>query len=230
MPTLLGRKQNMTMKFDVSGKQIPATLISAGPCIVVGKRILEKDGYSAYQIGFEKNSKVGKSLQRKLQNLPFSPRIIQEIAVDQELAVGQELKADIFQAGDLVKVTGVSKGHGFAGVMKRHGFAGGPKSHGQSDRERAPGSIGSTTTPGRVFKGKRMAGRMGQDRVTIRNLTVIDIDPGKNTLVVSGAIPGARGGLLTIEKIGTAKNFQHMIKDQIEQSNQVEQVKNEVIE
>ncbi len=230
MPVLLGRKQNMTMRFDVSGKQIPATLISAGPCVVVRKRIPEKDGYSAYQIGFEKNSKATKPLQKKLQDLPFLPKIIREITEDQELAIGQELKADIFQTGDLVKVTGVSKGRGFAGVIKRYGFAGGPKTHGQSDRERAPGSIGSTTTPGRVFKGKRMAGRMGQDKVTIRNLTVVDIDPEKNILIVSGSVPGARGGLLTIKKIGTAKNFQPLIKEPIEQSNQVEQVKSETLE
>jgi len=190
------------------------TLIQAGPCVVVAKRTGEKDGYWALQLGFGKAKKVNKLLkgQMKKAKLKIAPRFLAEVRLEKEeekLKVGDEVRLeDVLKPGDLVSVIGVSKGKGFAGVMKRWGFAGGPRTHGQSDRQRAPGSIGATTTPGRVLKGKKMAGRMGGNRVTVKSLSVMKVSPDENLLTVSGLVPGARGGLLFIKKEGEVKGFE----------------------
>lgn len=205
MKGLLGKKLGMTQIFDEQGEVIPVTIIEAGPCYVTQMKTLERDGYSAVQIGFEE---VDKNRTNKPQlghlvknNLP-PLRYLREFPVtDQEaLSEGQKLDAGLFETGDRVDVSGISKGRGFAGVIKRHGFGGGPKTHGQSDRWRAPGAISSGSTPGRVFKGLRMAGRMGGNQVTAQNLEVVSVDPERNLLAVKGPVPGARGGLLVIRE------------------------------
>lgn len=187
MKFILGKKLTMTQIFDEEGKVIPITLIEAGPCIVTQIKTIEKDGYAAVQIGFDKRKKTGK------------PRFLREFknGNDKEFKVGDKIEVSIFKEGDKVKVSGISKGKGFAGVVKRHGFKGGPASHGQKDRLRAPGSIGSSF-PERVRKGMKMAGRMGAKRVTVKNLKIAKIDPENNILAVKGAVPGRRGTLLEI--------------------------------
>ena len=203
MKGLLGKKLGMTQIFNEQGEVIPVTVIEAGPCYVAQKKSLERDGYTAVQLGFEeiqparaKKPKVGHLAKNNLPPL----RYLHEFRVSDhsDLSEGQKLDVGIFEAGDRIDVIGTSKGRGFAGVVKRHGFRGGPKTHGQSDRLRAPGAISSGTTPGRVFKGLRMAGRMGDVRVTTQNLEVVLVDPERNLLAVKGAVPGARGGLLVI--------------------------------
>lgn len=192
---ILGKKLEMSQKFREDGQCLPINRIQAGPCIVAGIKTQEKDGYKAIVLSF------GKKGNKK-------PPFLREIRIDDNQKEGNDsLKigdlvnlSDIFKVGDLVDVTGISKGKGFAGVVKRWSFAGGPATHGQSDRERAPGSIGSTTTPGRVLKGKKMAGRLGGERVTVENLEVVGLEPEKNILEVRGAVPGNRGGLLIIKK------------------------------
>lgn len=201
MKGILGKKVGMTQIFDETGEAIPVTVIEAGPCYVTQLKSEETDGYNAIQVGFERTQerKAKKPQRGHLGTLP-PLRYLREIRTDDigEYEVGQELDVSIFEAGQRVDVTGTSKGRGFAGVVKRHGFAGGPKTHGQSDRHRAPGSIGATSTPGRVFKGMRMAGRMGGDRVTVENLEVVRVDPERNLLMVRGGVPGRRDGLLFI--------------------------------
>ncbi len=201
MKGILGKKVGMTQIFDETGEVIPVTVIEAGPCYVTQVKTTETDGYNAIQIGFEQvaERKLKKPQRGHLRNLP-PLRHLREIRTDDaaEYKVGQQVNVDIFEVGQRVDVTGVSKGRGFAGVVKRHGFGGGPKTHGQSDRHRAPGSIGATSTPGRVFKGMRMAGRMGNERVTIQNLKVVGVDPKRNLLLVKGSVPGRRGGLVLI--------------------------------
>lgn len=205
MKGLLGKKLGMTQIFDDRGEVIPVTVIEAGPCYVTQKKTLEHDGYTAVQLGFEetKPGRANKPERGHLgkNNLP-SLRYLRELRVDDhsDLNEGQRIDASIFEVGDLVDVVGTSKGKGFAGVVKRHGFSGGPKTHGQSDRWRAPGAISAGTTPGRVFKGLRMAGRMGNERVTVQNLEVALVDPERNLLAVKGAVPGARNGLLIIRE------------------------------
>jgi len=211
---ILGKKLGMTQVFDEKGAVIPVTVIQAGPCRVTQVRTREKDGYEAVQIGFEESSRLKKpqighqkDLVRTEENgkyqKQFGLKFLREVrtATVAEHTVGDTISADtIFQNGDTVDVTGTSKGKGFAGVMKRHNFHGGPRTHGQSDRARAPGSIGSGTTPGRVVKGLRMAGHMGQERVTTQNLKVVRVDAEKNLILIKGAVPGANGGLVTIRK------------------------------
>ena len=198
---LLGRKIGMTQVFAADGRIFPVTVIEAGPCYVTYIRTPERDGYQAVQIGFDEVKRLNKAERGHLNKLP-SLRHLREVRAEtlEDLSVGQRLDAGLFAAGDLVDVTGTSKGKGFAGVVKRHHFRGGPKSHGQSDRLRAPGSMGATTTPGRVLKGQRMAGRMGNERVTVQSLRVVEADPDRNLLLVRGAVPGARNGLLLIRK------------------------------
>ncbi|MDB5082483.1 MAG: ribosomal protein [Chloroflexi bacterium] len=212
--SILGKKLGMTQVFDEKGAVIPVTVIQAGPCRVTQVRTKEKDGYEAVQIGFEESSRLKKpqlghqkDLIRSEENgkytKQFGLKFLREVrtATVGEHTVGETISADtIFKNGDSVDVTGTSKGKGFAGVMKRHNFHGGPRTHGQSDRQRAPGSIGSGTTPGRVVKGMRMAGHMGQERVTTQNLTVVRVDADKNLILIKGAVPGANGGLVTIRK------------------------------
>lgn len=213
--TLLGFKQNQTQKFTSGGVRIPVTQVKAGPCVVVQVKTTEKDGYLSLQLGcgFKKESNIKKPVLGHLKKaaLKTMPLFLREVRLGQslgEVKSGSEIKlADVFEPGDIVDVQGVSKGKGFAGVVKRWGFAGGPRTHGQSDRERAPGSVGATTTPGRVLKGKRMAGRMGQDNVTVKNLLVVATDPEKDLLMIKGLVPGSIGGLLLIKKVGEAKKF-----------------------
>jgi len=196
----------MTQIFDERGEMIPVTLVEAGPCYITQVKTEEKDGYTALQLGFGETKRLNKPQRGHLKELP-PLRYLREVRVKdvRGYQAGQEFDASLFSVGDLVDVTGISKGKGFAGVMKRHGFRGGPATHGQSDRARAPGSIGGTTTPGRVFKGMRMAGRMGNERVTIQNLKVVLVDPGRNLLGVRGSLPGNRGGLVMVRKAVKSK-------------------------
>ena len=201
---LLGRKIGMTQVFNQTGEAIPVTVIELGPCVVTQVKTKEMDGYEAVQIGYgdvkaKSLTKPQQGHQRKSGRLS---RYIREFSADDvnTYEVGQELKADLFAAGQPVDVTGTSKGRGFAGVMKRHNFRGGPRTHGQSDRSRAPGSIGAGTTPGHVFKGTRMAGRMGNKRVTVQNLQVVEVIPDRNLVLIRGSVPGAKNGLVMVRR------------------------------
>ncbi len=198
---ILGRKVGMTQIFDAQGTAIPVTVIEAGPCVVTQVKTPARDGYAAVQLGFGTARRLNEPQRGHLRGLP-PVRYLREIRIspDEAVEVGQKVDVGIFQPGDKVDVTGISKGKGFAGVVKRHGFAGGPRTHGQSDRLRAPGAISSGSTPGRILKGKRMAGRMGGVRVTTQNLEVVVADPTRNLLLVRGAVPGARDGLLLIRR------------------------------
>ncbi len=201
---LIGKKIGMTQIFDDTGAAHPATLIEAGPCYVTQLRRPEKDGYTAVQLGFaeSKTRRLTGGQLGHLKRADLPPlRYLREFRVKTpELEVGETITVEVFTVGERVDVVGTSKGKGFAGAVKRHGFGGGPKTHGQSDRQRAPGSIGQTTTPGRVFKGKRMPGHMGNDRVTSQNLKVVLVDPERNLLGVAGSVPGPKGGLVTIKE------------------------------
>jgi len=217
---ILAEKKFQSQIFDTNGNMIPVTTVYTTPCFVVGIRWEETDGYTAVQLGFgqaKKNQKPTEGTIKKAGiKIPLHFLCEFRISIDdheiksidkdgkkglqigeQELFVGTEIKPEmLFKSGDIVDVSGISKGKGFAGVIKRHGFSGGPKTHGQSDRERAPGSIGTGTTPGRVVKGKKMAGRLGGSRVTIQNLEIVEADGTK--MVIKGLIPGAIGGLIEI--------------------------------
>jgi large subunit ribosomal protein L3 len=207
MKGIIGKKVGMTQVFDDRGEVIPVTVIEAGPCYVAQIKTVERDGYTAVQLGFDetKSKRLTKPQLQHLQksNLP-ALRHLRELRVQEEdladFEEGGKVTVDVFEVGEYVDVTGTTKGKGFAGVVKRHGFSGGPKTHGQSDRLRAPGSIGACTTPGRVFKGMRMAGRMGGERVTIQGLKVELVDPERNLLAVRGAVPGAKNGLVLIRQ------------------------------
>lgn len=199
---ILGTKLGMTQIFDEAGKAIPVTVIQAGPCTVTQVKTQQTDGYSAIQVGF--GDTKPKALNRpKLGHLAKSSapalRHLREYRLDNagEYQLGQQIKADIFSAGQIVDVVGKSIGRGFAGNQKRNNFGRGPMSHG-SKNHRAPGSIGAGTTPGRVYPGKRLAGRMGGKRVTIRKLTVVRVDPERNLILIKGAVPGKPGTLLSI--------------------------------
>ncbi len=198
---LIGKKLGMTQVFAPSGEIIPVTVVEAGPCIVTQVKTTEKDGYSAVQLGFGQAKRLTSPEKGHLKRLP-PLRYLREFDVDEgtDLEVGQKFDASLFKPGDHVDVVGVSKGKGFAGVVKRHHFAGGPKTHGQSDRHRAPGAISSGTTPGRILKGKRMAGRMGGERVTVQDLVIVQADSERNLLLIKGAVPGGRNGLLLVKK------------------------------
>jgi large subunit ribosomal protein L3 len=193
----------MTQVFEENGRVVPVTVIQAGPCWVTQVKTRETDGYDAVQLGFEESRRLN-SPERGHAAKAGTPmlRHLREWRVQDPSAfhVGQRLDVSIFAPGERIAVSGTSKGKGFQGVVKRHGFGGGPKTHGQSDRPRAPGSIGSGTTPGRVLKGLRMAGKMGNARVTVRNLQVVRTDAGRNLLLVRGAVPGPREGLLLVTK------------------------------
>ncbi|MGC9356718.1 MAG: 50S ribosomal protein L3 [Anaerolineae bacterium] len=204
MKGILGRKAGMTQIIKENGEVVPVTVIEAGPCYVVQVRTAEKDGYRAVQLGFEeaKPKHLTKGQLGHLERADLPPlRHLREISMsaDEEYEIGQEIKADIFEPGERVDIVGVSKGRGFAGVVKRHGFAGGPATHGQSDRHRAPGSIGACATPGRVWKGMRMPGRMGGRRVTSQNVEVVLVDPDRNLLAIKGSVPGPRGGFVEVK-------------------------------
>lgn len=203
MKGLIGKKVGMTQLFDESGKSVPVTVIEAGPCYVTQVRTVDQDGYKAVQLGFEETKTQrlsgGELGHLKRNELP-ALRFLREFRTDEELEEGQTLTVDVFEEGERVDVVGRSKGRGFAGVVKRYGFSGGPKTHGQSDRQRAPGSIGAGSTPGRVFKGKRMPGRMGNETVTSQNLVISRIDPENNIIAVRGSVPGPKNGLVIIKE------------------------------
>lgn len=217
MKGLLGIKLGMTQLFDEKGFVMPVTIIQAGPCYVTQVKTEEKDGYNALQLGFEETkpkrlskgqkghlgllaSEKGNKPRKKDTGIP-AVRVLREFRISEvdEYKVGQALTVDVFETGDKVDVVGKAKGRGYTGVVKRWGFAGGPKTHGQSDRWRAPGSIGATSGTGHVFKGKKMAGRMGNDRQTVQNLEVVQIDTEQNLIAIKGAVPGAKGGLVVIK-------------------------------
>lgn len=193
---ILGQKIGMSQIFGKEGEVIPVSVIEAGPCVVIQIKSSENDGYQAVQIGFGTRKKISKPLAGHLKNLGKF-RHLREFKGVADLKVGDKIGVGIFQEGDRVKVSGVSKGKGFQGVVKRHGFSGGMASHGNKDRLRAPGSIG-TSFPEHVRKGRRMAGRMGFDRVSVKDVKIVKVDQENNILAVKGAVPGRRGTLLEI--------------------------------
>ncbi len=203
MKAILGYKRGMARIFDENGVAVAVTVVEAGPCTVTQLRHVAKDGYSAVQLGFGE-VKRERLTSPQLGHLTASGgkplKHLREIrATDaSDLTVGDTVDASVFSPGDRVHVTGVSRGLGFAGTIKRHNFARQRKTHGQTDRERAPGAVGAGTTPGRTFKGQRMAGRMGGEKVTVRNLAVVTADPERNLVALKGAVPGPRGGLVLI--------------------------------
>ena len=202
MEGIIGRKLGMTQRFSEDGTLHMITVIEAGPCTVTQTKTLEKDGYQAVQLGSGEEKHMNKPERGHLKTLgPL--KHLREFRVDDlsDIEHGAQIDARIFQAGDKVDVIGISKGKGFAGVVKRYHFRGGPKTHGQSDRHRAPGSIGAGATPGRVLKGKRMAGHMGRRRVTARNLTVMEANPERGLVLVKGAVPGPLNGLVMVKKV-----------------------------
>jgi large subunit ribosomal protein L3 len=200
---LLGRKLGMTQVFTATGEARGVTVVEAGPCVVVQIKTPEKDGYAAIQVGFGSVKRVNEPMKGHLKRAGQF-RWLREFRVDDPngYELGQKLGAELFEEGDIIDVVGRSKGRGFAGGVKRHHFHGGPKTHGQSDRHRAPGSIGSGTTPGRVRKGLRMAGHMGDERVTVKNIRVFESDPARGVLLLEGSIPGGVNGLVQIKKTG----------------------------
>jgi large subunit ribosomal protein L3 len=217
---ILGRKTDQTQKFLENGRRIPVTEIVVADNTVVQVKTQEKDDYTSVQLGIGVKKRARQSLagHAKKYGLSDTPQAIREVRVeagdvDEMLKSGDAVSIDaVLKRGDLVTITGTSKGKGFAGVVKRHGFRGGPKTHGQSDRHRAPGSIGQGTTPGRVYKGKRMAGRMGSDTVSVANLTVVDIDVENKKLYVSGLVPGVKRGLLIVTRVGEDKKYVQLLE------------------
>jgi len=205
MPGLIGRKVGMTRLFDDEGHQVPVTVIEAGPCSVVSVRTPERDGYNAVQLGFEskknKHASLAEQGHARRAGLEAAPRLLREFRVvnEDKYRVGQEVTVGLFTPGDRVKVTGKSKGRGFQGVVKRHGFAGRPASHGHP-MSRTPGSLGPGTDPSRVAKGRKLPGRMGGTRTTVRNLQIVRVDGDRNLLFVKGGVPGARNDYILISK------------------------------
>ena len=205
MPGIIGKKIGMTSLYTAEGKMIPCTLVQAGPCVVTQVKTVEIDGYNAVQIGYgEKKDKHTTSALKghfKAAQASAKKKLVEFKTENQDFTLGQEITVNLFEEGEFVDVVGTSKGKGFQGVVKRHGFAGvGGQTHGQHNRARHPGSIGACSTPSRVFKGMRMAGRMGNDRVKIQNLRVLRILPEQNLIAVSGAIPGAKNSYVYLEK------------------------------
>lgn len=205
MPGLLGKKLGMSRIFGEDGNVIPVTAIEVGPCKVLEVRTSEKNGYNALQLGFGlKKKNISKPVQGQYKKLNTEPaKVVREFRLDEvsEFKTGDVFTAEYFKEGEKIKVRGVSKGKGFQGVMRRHGFGGvGGTTHGQSDRLRAPGSIGSSSYPSRVFKGQRMAGRMGNDNITIANLRVVKVLADKNIVLVKGAVPGAVNSIVELLK------------------------------
>ena len=206
---IIGKKVGMTQIFDDKGKVVPVTVIEAGPCVVVQKKTIDKDGYEAVQLGFQ-DVKERKLTQPELGHLKKADlpakKHLKEFRLDDisSMSVGDELKADVFAEGDKVDVTGTSKGKGFAGVIKRHGAGRTPTSHGGGPVHRHAGSMGSGTDPSRIFKGKIGAGHMGAEQVTIQNLDVVKVDPELNMIALRGAVPGPKGGVVYIKN--TVKN------------------------
>ena len=202
----LGKKIGMTQVFNDSGHVVPVTIIEAGPCSVTQIRTVEKDGYESVQLGFGRVRKPNKPESGHLKGSQIGRRLQEVTAGDiAGYEVGQLVTVDMFEPGEIVDIIGKSKGKGFAGTMKRHGFHGGPRTHGQSDRQRAPGSIGGGTTPGKVFKGLKMSGHMGNRRVTCKGLEVVRVDTERNLLMVKGGVPGAPNSSVTIRKTGKSR-------------------------
>jgi large subunit ribosomal protein L3 len=206
---ILGKKLGMTQIFAEDGTLIPVTVIQAGPCSVVQKKTVEIDGYSAVQVGFEdkKEKKANKPEKGHFAKAGVAvKRYVKEFKLDgaADMNVGDEIKVDVFEAGEMIDVTGTSKGHGYAGTIKRWGTHRGPMSHG-SHYHRGPGSLGACSSPSRVFKGKRLPGHYGVDTVTIQNLDLVKIDTERNLLLVKGSVPGPKGGLLVIKNAVKAK-------------------------
>ena len=205
MSGLIGKKIGMTSIFDENGKNIPCTVIEAGPCVVTQVRTEEVDGYNALQLGFDdkaekRANKAEKGHYKKAGTSP-KKKVVEFRDFEGEFKLGDTIGVDLFQEGEFVDVVGTSKGKGFQGVVKRHGFGGvGQATHGQHNRLRAPGSIGAAAYPARVFKGMKMAGQMGNERVTVQNLRVLKVVPEKNLLVVKGCVPGHKNAYITIEK------------------------------
>ena len=204
MKTIIGKKIGMTQIFDETGKVIPVTVIEAGPCVVAQVKTVETDGYNAIQLGFGdvKESKLNKPERGHFTKAGLTlKKHLREFRVDdfEDLTVGSEIKADSFEAGDKIDVQGTTKGKGFQGVIKRHGQSRGPMGHG-SMYHRRPGSMGPTSTPGRVFKGKKLPGHMGRVTVTIQNLDVVKVDMDKNVILIKGSVPGAKGAILKLRK------------------------------
>ncbi len=204
MKAILGKKLGMTRYFDQNGNHVSATLIEAGPCKVVQIKSMDTDGYNAVQVGYQEQmeKRVTKPLLKHFEKANVKPqKILKEFRdFEGEVKVGDDICVDLFSEGELVKVTGISKGRGFAGVVKRYNFGGGPKTHGQSDRHRTPGSIGQSAWPKRVMKGLKMAGHMGNENVTILNLEILKVIPEKNQILVKGSVPGARNGIVEIKR------------------------------
>lgn len=216
MKFLLAKKVGMAQVFK-DDRAVPVTVLQATPSLVTQIRISEKDGYSAVQVGFGRKKKLSKPAKGHLRDLN-NVRWLREFRLPshtvllKKLERGSVIPVSVFEPGDYVSISGISKGKGFQGVMKRHGFRGGPKTHGQKERDRAPGSIGSTT-PQRVVKGKKMAGRMGGERVTVRNLQVVDVDEAHDVLFVKGAVPGRRNALLEVRAVGLTRKGKSMVKE-----------------
>ena len=205
MKSIIGKKIGMTSIFGTDGKQTAVTIIEAGPCVVTQKKTVETDGYNALQIAFgdKKEKHSLKSEVNHFAKAQTSPKKVVKEIRDSEMTqnVGESITVEIFTEGDKIEVVGTSKGKGFQGVVRRHGFSGvGGQSHGQHDRSRAPGSIGNSSDASRVFKGMRMGGRMGQDRITMKGLKVVKIFPEKNYILVSGSVPGHNGSIVLIQK------------------------------
>ncbi len=202
MTAILGKKLGMTQVFDERGDMIPVTVVEAGPCCVIQVKTGENDGYESLKVGYKEENKlkrVNKAMKGMFEKAGVKPyRVVKEIQAA-EAQVGDMITVDIFQKGDKVRVTGISKGKGFQGVMKRHGFRGGPGSHG-SMFGRAPGSIGQSASPSKVWKNMRLPGQMGSERVSVKNMTVIDVKADQNIMLIRGAIPGHKGSYLEIEK------------------------------
>ena len=203
---MIGKKVGMTRIFAEDGSVIPVTAIEAGPCTVTQIKTRDKEGYDAIQLGFEESKRLNKPEKGHLKNTGAFRHLREFVAGDvSSIELGQKVTVEMFQAGEKVDIVGTSKGRGFAGVVKRHGFAGGPKTHGQKDRHRAPGSVGGGTDPGKTFKGQRMAGHMGNERVTIKRLEVVKTNPDRNLILIKGAVPGARNSLLLLKKTNGTK-------------------------
>ena len=205
MPGLIGKKIGMTSVFSADGKNLPCTVIEVGPCVVTQLKTADKDGYEAVQIGFEekKAKHTTKPMEGHFKKAGVAPQrhLAEFSGYNSELKLGDTLTVDLFAEGDFVDIQGVSKGKGYQGVVKRHGFGGvGQATHGQHNRLRAPGSVGACSYPAKVFKGMRMAGQMGNRKVTVQNLQVVKTLPEHNLLMIKGSIPGAKGSIVLIEK------------------------------
>lgn len=228
--TIIGEKINQTQMFLANGDRIPVTQIFVPENIVVQVKTREKDGYSAVQVGIGKKKKPTKAAlgHAKKVAMSYAAQRLREIKTTDADTIPDKGAAfkieEVFKPGDIVSVTGISKGKGFAGVVKRHNFRGGPKTHGQSDRLRAPGSIGQTTTPGRVYRGKKMAGRMGQDTVTVQNLKIVDLDSVNKKIFIAGLVPGTKHSLVTITRMGEDRKFEPLFKAEEPKTEAVEPV------